>query len=142
MKKLAIILLFILPVLGGLCGYGAGPFLARAHWKVRLARRIAREDALGLTELTKESEAFRETGDSTEELYEEAGGIQKTMRMGGALLGVWFGLVIAAKLNGLTRPRRREAYEINHARCVACARCFEVCPFERDRREEQAQWQS
>ncbi len=142
MKKFAFILLFILPVVGGLCGYGAGPFLARAHWKVRLARRIAREDAQGLTERTKESEAFRETGESTEELYEEAGAIQNTMRVGGTLLGVWFGLVTAAKLNGLSWDRRRETYEINHARCVACARCFEVCPFERDRRQEQARWQS
>ncbi|MEW6358976.1 MAG: 4Fe-4S binding protein [Planctomycetota bacterium] len=51
----------------------------------------------------------------------------------GAILGLWFGLVIAAKLVSLCVVSERETYEVDHARCFACARCYMACPRERDR---------
>jgi len=51
----------------------------------------------------------------------------------GAILGLWFGLVIALKLISLMHRRERKAYEVDHAACLSCGRCYQWCPRERKR---------
>ena len=131
-------MLFVLPFILALCGYLAGPFFARADGTVQLASRIWEEDSQGLTERTLESEAFRDTGKPREELFSEARQVERRMSVGGAFLGVWCGVVIALKFWGLGRIRRQEEYEIDHAECVSCGRCFLHCPRERLRLKELA----
>ena len=53
--------------------------------------------------------------------------------MGGALLGVFLGLVVGTRLVSLTRSRKRTEYEVNHSSCLSCGRCYKSCPRERKR---------
>ena len=125
-------LMAALPLIGGAAGYFAGPFLARGNATVRLAWQVHRE-AVAHAPPTVESDAFRASGRATPELYAEAALLIGRFRTGGALLGVWCGLVVALKFAAAARERRRTLYEIDGADCVACGRCFLSCPQERAR---------
>ena len=135
MRGTSIILLILLPVVAPAAGYVAGSFLARANDTVRLAERVWLEESQHFAERTDESTAFRETGRPVTELYAEAARVERRFVVGGALLGLWCGLVIALKLFSLVRPDPREVFDIDHAQCVCCARCFLSCPRERVRRK-------
>ncbi len=52
---------------------------------------------------------------------------------GGALLGVFLGVVVGNKLVSLTRTRERKEYEVDHSSCLSCGRCYKSCPRERKR---------
>lgn len=137
-KKLSTILALVALVAMPLGGWWAGPSLARANATVQLAGRIWKEDSKGLTGRTLESETFRATGGTREALFADAGRIERQFALGTAILGLWCAVVIGLKLLYRIRPQRREVYEIDHAQCVACGRCFLACPRERLRRQELA----
>jgi len=126
-----ILLTAVLVVAGGVAGYLAGPFLARAHPRVRLAARIALENRQNLETRTLRSEAFRTSGGSPEALYAEARDIENLITIGGAILGAWCGLVVGLKLVFAAGEREGDTYEIMPAMCVACGRCYESCPHDR-----------
>ena len=130
MRKL-ILTVMAAVLIGALAGYGAGPFLARANGTVRLAERIAREDALQIEERTLESEAFRDTGRTAEELYADAAGIERRFRVGGLLLGAFLGAAVVLKMLGEGSAPNVQEYHIDRAACTPCARCFRFCPRER-----------
>ena len=155
-RRLALVLLLVLPPLGALWGTLAGPFFARADDTVTLAARIHAEESQGLKTRTDESERFRrpirayeefyaEDREDTElpdgerfararrRLYAKALEVERRFRVGAAVFGAWCALVIALKLLPLASVRPRAAYEIAHAECVACGRCFLACPHERAR---------
>ena len=52
--------------------------------------------------------------------------------------GIFLGIVVACKLVQTVIFRRREEYEINHADCMACGRCFAYCPIEIKKRKTAA----
>lgn len=56
--------------------------------------------------------------------------------IGGAVLGLWFGVLIGAFLIRLIRPEKRETFETDRGACLSCARCFKWCPNERAAWEE------
>jgi len=138
MTKRLIWMLLGLTAVGALVGYVAGPFIARAHHRVQLAGRIAREEKLGLTERTLESEAYRDTGEPLEALYAEAQAIESKVTLAAAIFGAWCGLVVALKAYSVLRERQRDIWEVDPSRCLACGRCFISCPHERERREKES----
>ena len=137
-KRLAL-LLGLLPVLVGL-GLFAGGLLAvpfsKVHATVSLAERVRLEDTGKAEGTTDASEAFRETGRPTEELFAEAKVLRSRFVTGGRLLGAWLGLVIGIKLIYPTLRRRRTDYEADRGACLACGRCYDYCPVEHDRRKK------
>ena len=95
-RRLLTIIVLALPAVGGVVGYFGGPLLARASDTVKLAERIYEEDSTGLDERTLESEAFRATGQPTEELFAEARGVERRFtvtgdirRGSGCVPGLW-----------------------------------------------------
>ncbi len=56
---------------------------------------------------------------------------------GCAMLGVWMGLVISLKLVGHAVRRTRSEYTADAGTCLACARCYQYCPVERERLEKE-----
>ena len=138
MTKRLITMLLALTAVGALVGYVAGPFIARAHPRVQLAGRIAREERLGLTERTLESEAYRDTGEPVEALYAEARAVEGKVTLAAAIFGAWCGLVIALKAYSVMRERRRDIWEVDPSRCLACGRCFISCPHERRRMKKES----
>jgi ferredoxin len=107
--------------------------LSKLHPTVQLAEQV-RQEELGATEATTDaSDAFRNTGRSASDLYEEALDIRLTFRHHGGLLGAWIGLVLAVKLLHLSIRRQRVDYHPDQSGCVSCGRCFLSCPVEQVR---------
>jgi NAD-dependent dihydropyrimidine dehydrogenase PreA subunit len=129
-RRVAVLLLFVLPLLGAAVGRMAAPFFARAHHTVRLAARVWLEEREGVAERTEESEAFRLTGRANEELFAEARGIARQFQVGSTVLGAFLGVVFGLKLCGFAAARRERIYTIDHSECVSCGRCFLTCPRE------------
>ena len=160
-KTALAIALAVLPVLvlaGGVTGGLMGGLMARAHPVVALADRV-RQEADGTVEgTTVESDAFRSSGRPAAELYAEARGIEKMFvshwSFGGSapppakpaataggwtfgaahLFGAFVGLAIGLKIISLSVRRTRRDYVPDRAKCVACGRCFAHCPVEHARR--------
>ncbi|MBN2308210.1 MAG: 4Fe-4S binding protein [Candidatus Hydrogenedentes bacterium] len=131
-RRLAILLLLtpVIVAVGGATGLASHAVLARLHPTIRLAERIAAEDAGDFAEMTIESETFRASRTTTAELYEEARRVRADFKGKSAWLGAFLGLVIACRLIALAVVRKREDYEADRVACVACARCFPYCPVE------------
>jgi ferredoxin len=135
LRRLGLLVIAFPFLVGGLAWLGgslAGPF-SRMHYTVRLADRLRAEEQ-GLVEGTSdESDAFRGTGRTTDDLYAEEAGVHGRFRLGGWLFGGWVGLVVGLKLISLSVRRTRTGYEPDRARCVSCGRCYQSCPREHTR---------
>ncbi len=124
-------LLLIAPLLvaaGVLLGERLAPTLARMNERVQLTDRLLAEDMGWVEGHTDATAAFRSRGESRTELAAEAERIESAFAWGSPLLGAFIGLVLAAKLIQHARRRRRDEFAIHQPRCVACARCFALCP--------------
>jgi ferredoxin len=123
-----IILLPILLALGIWFGVSISDSLSRIHPRVSLAERVWMEDAGAVEGSTEASDAFRKTGQPTQELYQEASAINRQFTIGSGILGAFLGLAIGMKMVQVSVRRSREDYEINQATCVSCGRCIDYCP--------------
>jgi NosR/NirI family transcriptional regulator, nitrous oxide reductase regulator len=113
------------------------PTLAKMHPTVRLAERVRREEAREVSDTTDASQAFRESGRSSEDLNTHAAEITGNVTQGAIWAGAFIGLVIALRLISLSTRRTRSDYLADRALCVACGRCFEFCPVDpRNKREK------
>jgi len=135
-KRLLLVTILLLPVLigaGGWFGGIAGKNLARKHRTVSLAERIYLEESGKAPGATDESAAFRATGAPIEGLYAEARTVSGRYVLAGRWCGLWIALVAGFKLVTLAIRRKRNDYETDETRCLACARCFKSCPQELQR---------
>ncbi|MCK4825011.1 4Fe-4S binding protein, partial [bacterium] len=107
--------------------------LSRQHFIVSLAERIQLENSGRKTETTDETNAFRASGKTEEELFAEARIIQRKFRNGGWLLGGFLGFMFCMKLISLTILKRQVEYTADFGTCFSCARCFSYCPVEQVR---------
>ncbi len=131
-RRLATLLL-VLPVLvavGAVLGVQLKVPLSKMHPTVRLADRIASEEAREVEDTTDASDAFRNTGQTIELLYEQAAAKVDQFALAGGWFGAWMGLVVGLKMIHLSLRRRRVDYLADRADCVSCGRCFWYCPQE------------
>jgi ferredoxin len=126
-------LLPVLLVAGACMGHYLGPALSRSHPTVSLAERMVLEESGRVSDTTDASAAFRASGVSLKTLYDQAADLRKQFGVAGVWLGGFLGLVIGAKLLGLSIYQHRTDYEVERAGCVACARCYRYCPREHQR---------
>lgn len=75
-----------------------------------------------------EIQAFLAGGQTTEALYEQAHNIQQEFYYGCWLLGIFWGIVIMAKLIQTARYNHRLLYQVSRIHCLNCGRCFSFCP--------------
>jgi polyferredoxin len=134
-RRLAIALLLIpaFVVVAAVLGYRAGPSLSRTHRDVRLAEMVQREQTRPKLTTPDEIIAFRSSGRSADELFAQVQGIQRQLRIGGAVFGGFLGLAVGLRFAGHTVRRRSSEYLADSAACLACARCFKFCPVEQER---------
>jgi ferredoxin len=135
-KRRLVVIILLLPVLicaGGLLGGMTGKALARKNRVVSLAERVYLEETGKVKDTTDASDAFRATGKPVDGLYAEARVARGRTALASRLCGAWIALVAGLKLISLAVRRKRDDYETNRTRCVACARCFKSCPQELQR---------
>ena len=102
--------------------------LSRANKEVRLYDMVMQHEANPGDVLSLELEAFYGQGDSIEGLTQRYEKVQADIKLYTTIAGALMGLVVAITLIGLSMKRTRKQYEIDHAACVGCARCFSYCP--------------
>ena len=132
-RTLLALLILLLPVLiflGGWVGSSLNSSWSRMHVNVRLAERIYLENQGVLSETTDASSAFRATGDSIDDLYDQADVIRNQFKFGGWILGCFIGLIAGIKLLMPSIRGQRTDFEANSASCLACGRCYKYCPRE------------
>jgi NosR/NirI family transcriptional regulator, nitrous oxide reductase regulator len=133
-----IALFLLLPVLVGAGAFlvsRAGPAMSRVHPTVALSVLVAEERAFADRDVSDETRAFRKTGEPIADLEARAREREDAFVRGGWWLGAWIGLVIGVMLIGSAGLPVRSDYEADRGRCLSCARCYEYCPVEHDRRE-------
>lgn len=135
-RRRLLLAVLALPLLTGvftLGGYFAHTLLAQADRRIALAHEVHAARNLDLPP-TDAVAAFRATGESPDALLARAATVQSQFALGSTLVGAYLGLVLSAKLIRHALPRRHTSYDANAANCLACARCFERCPVEHERR--------
>ncbi len=135
-KIVLALLLVAMPVivaLGGWAGRVSSDTLAGLHPTVLRARDVRHDEATTAEEPAKRTEAFRKTGRTAEQLYEQEAAILSRFKVGGTIFGAYLGLVIGGTLVSLSVRRRRTDYEADRGECLACGRCYAYCPQERQR---------
>ena len=102
--------------------------LSNANMDVRLYNMVMQHEADPQNVLSVELEAFYGQGRTIEELTQTYNAIQKDFKFYSTVAGAFIGLVVGMSLIGLSLKRTRKEYEIDHAACVDCGRCFSYCP--------------
>ena len=124
-----IVLLPLLVVTGALLMRMSAEGLSRAHKEVRLYDMVMQYEAQASPEtIPLEVEAFYMRGRTVEELTTIKDEVVAQYRTYSTWAGALIGLVLAVALMRFSIKRRRETYQIDYAACVACGRCFEYCP--------------
>lgn len=128
-------LIFILPLvifIGGWTGASFHETLSKVNPKVRLASVILENPSVLDEDTTIDIDAFKESGQTSVELFMEAADIVSDFYLGGWILGGFLGLVFGLTLARLTIIRFRTDYTPNKGECFSCARCMDYCPVEKD----------
>jgi NosR/NirI family nitrous oxide reductase transcriptional regulator len=126
----------VLVALGAFAGHQLSPTLARVHPAVRLAAQVQAEDSGWTTATTLESETFRTTRTTKEELFGSAEAVRQRFARSGPLLGGFVMLVLTATFLASFFRRRRTEYQPDRGECFSCGRCFAYCPREHLRLKE------
>jgi NAD-dependent dihydropyrimidine dehydrogenase PreA subunit len=135
-RTLAAALIGVLALmLGAIGGYQGRQLWARVDRSVQLAQIVeAAERGSPPAESSDLLTAWQSTGESPAELYQRAAKITARLGLGGAIAGAWLGSVVAFRLLKWGRGLPRAVYDADSGTCIACARCFESCPVELERR--------
>lgn len=102
--------------------------LSRANKDVYLYDLVLAHEANPDADMPLEVVAFHSMGRNIDELGAKVEDIQKQFNLYAWLAGALIGFVIGMKLINLSVKRTRKTYEIEHAGCVACGKCFDYCP--------------
>ena len=123
----------VLPLMifaGALLMRHASSGLSRVNKDVRLYDMVVQHETEPQDVLSVDLESFYGHGGTIEDLTQKYHDIQTDFRFYSTIAGACIGLVIGLTLIGFSVKRTRKQYEIDHAACVACARCFGYCPRE------------
>jgi ferredoxin len=130
-------LILLLPLFLGIgtgLGWFAAPGLASLHRDVRLVRRLEIEAADPSLEWSLESETFRASTRTREELDTSAAAVLRRFQRGSPILGIFLAVVLFCRLIASFSYAPSTVYRPDPSRCVACTRCYDSCPREHLRR--------
>ncbi|OFY67969.1 MAG: hypothetical protein A2V64_11715 [Bacteroidetes bacterium RBG_13_43_22] len=132
-RKRFIAYFLLIPVFaaaGGFLFYNMAPGLSKVHRDVRLAQEIRIEKEAGIEAVSKAAIAYKETGQTEDELFANEMIIIARFRKAAPWSGVFLGLSLGIGLVSLTTRRTRTEYKPHQGRCYSCGRCFKYCPVE------------
>jgi len=129
-KRFVLYFLFI-PVFtafGAFLLYNAAPALAGVNTTVQLAKEIRNEKKSGIESLSKAVIAFKESGKTETQLFDEEEKIIGRFRKASPWAGMFLGLSLGIAMVSLTIRTRRSEYKPDQGKCYSCGRCFKFCP--------------
>jgi NosR/NirI family nitrous oxide reductase transcriptional regulator len=132
-RKRFIAYFLLIPVFaaaGGLILYNTAPALATIHRDVQLAREIRAEQETGIEAVSEAASAFKESGQTEEELFTNEDTIISRFKKASPWVGVFLGLSLGISLFGMTIRKTRTEYKPHQGKCYSCGRCFKYCPVE------------
>jgi len=132
-RKRFIAYFLLIPVFaaaGGLILYNAAPALATIHKEVQLAQEIRAEQETGIEAVSEAASAFKESGQTEEELFANEATIISRFKKASPWAGVFLGLSLGIGLFGMTTSKTRTEYKPHQGKCYSCGRCFKYCPVE------------
>jgi polyferredoxin len=129
-KRFIFYLLFIplFAIAGGYLFKNLSPAFSGINSTVRLAREIRFEKESGIESTTKTVLAFKEAGQTDEELFAEEEFIINRFRKASPLAGIFLGIALGIGMVSLSVRSRRNEYKPDQGKCYSCGRCFEYCP--------------
>jgi ferredoxin len=130
-RKNFIIILLLVPLIAAASAfafYRLSPALAGINKNVLLAREIRQEKATGISSESKAAVAFRESGKTEDQLFEDEKIILQRFQKASPWTGIFLGISLGIGLLSLTVHVRRDEYRPDKGKCFSCGRCFRYCP--------------
>jgi NosR/NirI family nitrous oxide reductase transcriptional regulator len=130
-RKRFILYFLLIPlftVMGVFALYNLSPALSGVNSTVRLAREIRAEKKSGIESEAKDVVAFKESGKTESELFNEEELIIRRFRAATPWAGAFLGLSFGIGMISLTIRSRRSEYKPHQGKCYSCGRCFKYCP--------------
>ena len=118
----------VFAIAGALLLYNLAPVLSGANSNVRLAREIRTEKKSGIESPLKDVIAYKESGKTETELYNEEESIIGRFRIDSPWTGAFLGISLGIGMISLTIKSRRTEYKPHQGKCYSCGRCFKYCP--------------
>lgn len=122
------IMLPLVMLTGALVMRLAAPHLSRVNKEVILYDMVTAWEAAPEGVMPLEVETYYGQGGTPETATERYESVQAEFKTYSTIAGALIGLTVALALVRLSLKRTRREYEIDHAACVACGRCFAYCP--------------
>ena len=97
---------------------------------MRLAKEIRLEKETGIEAISKAALAYKESGKTENELFDEELLIVERFRKAAPWAGIFLGLSLGIGFISLTLRSLRTEYKPHQGRCFSCGRCFKYCPIE------------
>jgi ferredoxin len=113
---------------GALLLRSVGDSLSHANKDVRLYEQVMQNETNPQDIQPIDVEVFFSQGGTMDELLVRTTGIRRQFTFYSTVAGALIGLIIGISLINLSLKRTRETYEIDHAACINCGRCFSYCP--------------
>ncbi len=129
-KQFLLYFLFIplFAIFGAFIVYNLAPALSGVNSNVSLAREIRLEKKTGKESLSKAVVAFKESGKTEVELFDEENMIIGKFQKGAPWAGIFLGASFGIGMVSFTMKRRRTEYKPHQGKCYSCGRCFRYCP--------------
>ncbi len=129
-KRFILYFIFIpfFAVAGGYIFSNLAPALSGVNSTVRLAREIRFEKESGIEAVTKSALAFKEAGQTEEDLFAQEEMIIGRFRKASPLAGIFLGISLGIGMISLSVRSRRTEYKPDQGKCYSCGRCFKYCP--------------
>jgi NosR/NirI family transcriptional regulator, nitrous oxide reductase regulator len=132
-RKRFMLYFLLIPVMaaaGAILLYNLSPALTIVNSNVRLAREIRLEKGKGIEAVSKAAAAYKESGKTEAQLFNEESIVTGRFRKGAPWVGMFLGLSLGAGLFSLTIRKTRTEYKPHRGKCFSCGKCFEYCPVE------------
>jgi NAD-dependent dihydropyrimidine dehydrogenase PreA subunit len=123
-----LVLVPVFAIAGALLLYNLAPVLSGVNSNVRLAREIRAEKKSGIESTLKDVIAYKESGKTESELFNEEALIIGRFRNDSPWAGAFLGISLGIGLISFTIKSRRTEYKPHQGKCYSCGRCFKYCP--------------
>jgi polyferredoxin len=104
------------------------PALSGINSTVRLSREIRFEKESGIEAVTLSALAFKEAGQTEEDLFAQEEYIISRFRKASPWAGIFLGIALGIGMVSLSIRSRRTEYKPDQGKCYSCGRCFKYCP--------------